>query len=445
MAEIKRELGLFHMLAVIIGLVIGSGVFINIAPVQRAAGSPLLAILAWAVGGLLILPQILIYAELGTAYPDQGFGYLYLQKAGSPLLAFLYTWTAFWTSDMPSISILSIAAVTALNVFFPALTVNALATKIPAVLIIVILTLIHLRSVKKGSWVQAVLTVLKLIPLIILAFVGFFFLDSGNLFAFPQESAGAGRSVIWLIIMGASGTVWSYAGFPNIMYMAGEVRNPKRNIPRALIYSALFVIVMYVLIATASAAIVPHADMLNAEGFLNPFAYLPGFARYAAAFLGIAAFISCIGATNVCVMSQPRLQYAMARDGLFFKTFGKIHPRYGTPANSILLQSAFAIILVFFSGKTLDTLLGYFTFSYLFQNILVYGSIFWLKKRDDYKPSYHVPAWRLMAVLSVVLPLPLILASFSAFPLAGILFSIGFTLAGIPVYYLFRKKTTDRC
>jgi fructoselysine transporter len=440
MSEVKRELNLFHMLAVIIGLVIGSGVFINIAPVQRAAGSPGLAVIAWAVGGLLILPQIFIYAELGTAYPDQGFGYLYLQKAGSPLLAFLYTWTAFWTSDMPSITILSIAAVTALNVFFPLLTVNAPVTKLLAVLIILFLTAIHLRSVKQGSWVQVMLTVLKLIPLVLLAIAGFFFLDSPHLFLAPQQGTAPEYPVFWLIIMGASGTVWSYAGFPNIMYMAGEVKNPQRNIPIALIASALFVIIMYVLISFATAAIIPHEEVIRAEGFLNPFSYLRGFARFAAAFLGIAAFISCVGACNVCVMSQPRLQYAMARDRLFFKTFGKIHPRFGTPANSILLQSGFAILLVFLSQDTLDTLLGYFTFSYLFQNILVYGSIFWLKKRDDYRPAYHAPAWRLMAVLAVVLPLPLILASFSAFPIAGVLFSAGFTLAGIPVYYMFKRR-----
>lgn len=440
MSEVKRELKLFQMLAVIIGLVIGSGVFINIAPVQRATGSPLLAVIAWAVGGLLILPQIFIYAELGTAYPDQGFGYLYLQKAGSPMLAFLYTWTAFWTSDMPSISILSIAAVSALNVFFPSLTVDAFSTKLLAILIILILTLIHLRSVRQGSWLQVILTALKIIPLFILAILGLFYLDSPNLFLAPQHSAATEHPVIWLVIMGAAGTVWSYAGFTNVMYMAGEIKNPRRNIPLALISSALFVIVMYVLISLASAAIIPHEAMIVSEGFLNPFSYLPGFARFAAAFLGIAAFISCVSATNVCVMSQPRLQYAMARDGLFFKVFGKIHPRFGTPANSILLQSGFAVILVFFSQDTLDTLLGYFTFSYLFQNILVYGSIFWLRKREDYRPSYKAPAWRLMAVLAVLLPLPLILASFTAFPLAGILFSLGFTLAGIPVYYLFRRR-----
>ncbi|MDZ7821248.1 MAG: amino acid permease [Candidatus Marinimicrobia bacterium] len=205
------------------------------------------------------------------------------------------------------------------------------------------------------------------------------------MFLRPAGPDPEGHSVFWLIMMGAAGTVWSYAGFPNIMYMAGEVKNPQRNIPVALIGCAIFVTLMYVLISFASGAIIPHEELIAKQGFLNPFKYLPVFADFAAAFLAVAAFISCVGATNVCVMSQPRLQYAMARDGLFFSTFGRIHPRFGTPVNSILLQSGFAIILVFLSRDTLDALLGYFTFSYLFQNILVYGSIFWLRKREDYR------------------------------------------------------------
>lgn len=440
MSEVKRQLNLFQVISIIIGLVIGSGVFINIAPVQRAAGSPGLAVLAWAIGGLFMLPQIFIYAELGTAYPGQGFGYLYLQKAGSPMLAFLYTWTAFWTSDMPSITILSIAAVSALDVFFPALTVDAMSTKILAIAVIIVLTFIHVRSVKQGSWIQVVLTVLKIIPLAILAILGLFYLDSPNVFFEPQVVEPAKHSIFWLLMMGAAGTVWSYAGFPNIMYMAGEIKRPQRNIPVALIGSALFVTLMYILISFATSALIPHEEIVATEGFLNPFKYLPAFSGIAAGFLAIAAFISCIGATNVCIMSQPRLQYAMAKDGLFFKTFGKIHPKFGTPVNSILLQSGFAIILVFMSQDTLDTLLGYFTFSYLFQNILVYGSIFWLKKRDDYNPAYRSPMWKVMTVLAIVLPIPLIVASFSAFPTIGIIFSIGFTLLGIPVYYLFKRR-----
>ena len=440
MSEVKRQLNLFQVIAIIIGLVIGSGVFINIAPVQRAAGSPGLAVLAWAIGGLFMLPQIFIYAELGTAYPGQGFGYLYLQKAGSPLLAFLYTWTAFWTSDMPSITIISIAAISALDVFFPALTVNAMSTKMLAIGVIVILTMIHVRSVKQGSWFQVILTVLKIIPLAIIAILGLFYFKSPNLFMEPQLTEPANHSIIWLIMMGAAGTVWSYAGFPNVMYMAGEVKNPNRNIPVALIGSALFVTLMYILISFATSALIPHEEIVQTQGFLNPFKYLPAFAGIASGFLAIAAFVSCVGATTVCIMSQPRLQYAMAKDGLFFQTFAKLHPKFGTPANSILLQSGFAILLVFISQDTLDTLLGYFTFSYLLQNIFVYGSIFWLKKRDDYNPSYRSPMWKLMTVLAIILPIPLIVASFGTFPIMVILFSIGFTLLGIPVYFLFKNR-----
>ncbi len=444
MSEVKRQLNLFQVVAIIIGLVIGSGVFINIAPVQRATGSPGLAVIAWAIGGLFMLPQIFIYAELGTAYPSQGFGYLYLQKAGSPMLAFLYTWTAFWTSDMPSITILSIAAVSALDVFIPALTVDAMSTKLIAIAVILVLTLIHVRSVKQGSWIQVILTVLKILPLAILAIIGLFYFKSPNLFLEPQVAEPAKHSVLWLLMMGAAGTVWSYAGFPNVMYMAGEVKNPQRNIPLALIGSALFVTLMYILISFASGALIPHEEIVQTTGFLNPFKYLPAFAKIASGFLAVAACISCIGATNVCVMSQPRLQYAMAKDGLFFQAFGKIHPKFGTPVNSILLQSGFAIILVFLSQDTLDTLLGYFTFSYLLQNILVYGSIFWLKKRDDYKPAYKSPMWRVMTILAIILPIPLIIASFSTFPLMGILFSIGFTVLGIPVYYLFKNRMNTK-
>lgn len=439
MQHVKRQVSLFQMIMIIVGLVIGSGVFINIAPVQRAAGSPGLAVVAWLIGGLFTLPQIFVYAELGTAYPSQGFGYLYLQKAGSPLLGFLYTWSAFWTSDMPSITIISIAAVTALDVFFPGLTVNAMSTKLIAVGIIMILTFIHVRSVKQGAWIQTVLTILKIMPLLILVFIGFFYFRSENMFIQPEYIEPAKHSIFWMIMMGASGTVWSYAGFPNIMYMAGEVKNPGKNIPKALIGCALFVTVMYVLISYTVGALIPHADVVASQGFLNPFKYLPRFSGIAAGFLGIAAFISCLGATNVSVMTGPRLEYAMARDGLFFKAFGKLSPKYGTPANSIILQSSLAIVLVFFSQNTLDALLGYFTFSYMFQNILVYGTIFWLRKREDYNPVYRTPAWKLMTVLAIVMPIILIVASFDAFPIGGILASIGFTLLGIPFYFVFKK------
>jgi len=444
MTGIRRELGMSHVLGIIIGTVIGSGVFINLPIVQQAAGSPLMAVLAWFIGGLIWLPQIFLLSEMGTAYPRQGFGYLYLQKAGSPFLGFLYVWTVFWTSDTPSITILAMASVAALDIFFPVLT-DSIWTRIFAILIILILTSVHVRSVRQGGRLQIVLTILKISPLILLAFIGMGFIKSNNLFFIPQSiSDGTTGSWIALLIAGVSGTVWSYAGFPNILYMAGEVKDPHKTLPRALIGSTIFVTLTYTAVSFATGSIVPH-DVLIAisGGFANPFRYLPLFAAFAGGFLAIAAFISMVGATNACIMVQPRIQYAMARDKLFFSLFGKLHPRFGTPYTSIILQSSIAVILIFTPGG-IGNLLGYFTLSYILQNLLVYASIFWLKKREDYQPSYHSPTWKLMAWLSIIFQVLLLYGTFKAYPVSGVLAAGILILTGAPVYAYFRHNNQNK-
>jgi amino acid transporter len=246
-----------HVLGIIIGTVIGSGVFINLPIVQRATGSPLLAVLAWFIGGLIWLPQIFILSEMGTAYPKQGFGYLYLQKAGSPFLAFLYVWTVFWTSDTPSITILAMASVAALDIFFPVLT-DSIWTRFFAILIILVLTGVHIKSVRQGGRLQVVLTILKISPLILLSCIGLGFLNSDTLFFIP-EGFTTDQPIGWfaLIAAGVSATIWSYAGFPNILYMAGEIKNPRETLPKALLGSTIFVTLTYTAVAFATGAIVP--------------------------------------------------------------------------------------------------------------------------------------------------------------------------------------------
>jgi len=436
MSEIKRELNLNYSLAIIIGTVIGSGVFIQLPIVQQATESPGLAIIAWMIGGLIWLPQLFILAEMGTAYPQQGFGYLYLQKAGSPGLAFIYVWTVFWTSDTPSITIIAIAAVAALDVFFPVLS-DSYLTKVIAALIIMALTWVHVRSVKQGGRLQAVLTVMKLSPLLLLCVLGFFFFDSTSLFI--SSALTSDKSIFVLLTAGVAATVWSYAGFPNILYMAGEIQNPSKTLPKALLGSLVVVTIIYVLVAIATSVLVPHDELIAISGgFANPFKYLPWFAGIAAGFLAIAAFTSMVGATNACIMVQPRIEYAIARDGLFFPVFGKLHPKYGTPANSIIIQSVMAIVMMFMGG--IEALMGYFTLSYILQNLVVYGSIFWLKKREDYQPTFRSPAWRVMAVLSVIFQVLLLFGTFAAFPLDGVLASLILILTGLPVYYYFKRK-----
>ncbi|HDP99900.1 MAG TPA: amino acid permease [bacterium] len=437
MAELTRKLNLGHMLAIIVGTVIGSGVFITLPIVARETGSPNLAVLAWLIGGIIWIPQILILAEMATAYPEQGFGYLYLRKAGSKPLAFLYVWTVFWTSDTPSITIIALSASSALSYFYSPLDGTVIG-KLFAALLIASLTYVHYRNVRHGGNLQIVLTIVKISPLVLLAIIGLFYLKSGNLFFTPvAEKASTG--VFTLLVAGVAASTWSYAGFPNILYMAGEVQDPQRNLPRALIGSTVGITLAYTLIALATGAIVPHDKLLAAVGsFANPFQYLPIFAAISASFLAIAAFISMVGATNACIMVQPRMQYAIARDGLFFKVFGHIHPKYATPDFSILLQSGLAILLIFVGN--IEALLGYFTLSYLLQNALVYGALFKLRTIEDYHPSYRAPAWRLMTVLAVAIQLYLAYGTFIAYPTGGVLAAALIIGSGLPIYYYFKSR-----
>jgi fructoselysine transporter len=387
------------------------------------------------------IPQILVLAELSTAYPTQGATYFYLQKAGSPFLAFLYTWTAFLTSDTPTLTIVALAAITAMKVFSP-LFVDPVISRGLATLLIAGFAFLHVRSVKIGGNVQIGLTLAKLAPLVSIVIIGLLSLDAGELTFSLSGSSVSGGGLMAIVNAGIAATVWSYAGFTNILYMGGEVKNPGRTLPIALIGSLLFVMIAYVLIAAGMHALVPFADITAVqEAFINPFLFVKGLAEVAGPLFAVAVFINMVGILSASMMVQPRLEYAIARDGLFFEVFGRLHPRYLTPHYSILIQAALAVVL-FLLGN-LENMLGYFTISYLLQNALVYGTIFFLRKQDGYAPTYKAPFWRTMGVLAIAAQLWIGGWTFWAYPAGGILACLGLIATGFPVYrYFYRKRRT---
>jgi len=438
----KRQLNLLQTSSIIIGQVIGSGIFINIPIVAAIAGNSWIAEFIWFLGGLLWLPQIFILAEMGTAYPDQGGPYHFIHKAGSPFLAFIYTWTAFLTSDTPTLTIIGLLATDALSFFFPELGLGIYA-KIFAAVLIAIFTVLQYRSVKSGGNVQVVLTFAKLFPLLAVVVIGFFFIGDGNLYVESLFRTNENQPIsLSIITAGVAATIWAYAGFLNILYTSGEVKNPTKNLPKALIGSVLFVMGAYVLISFFTNAIVPFSDLISVEEgkFINPFKYIDGISGIAGGIFAIAVFVSMLGVMNSSIITQPRLEYAMAKDGLFFKRFGNLHPKFLTPSFSIVFQSVFAVVLLF---GNLNDLLGYFTLSYVLQNTLVYGSIFWLHKKDDYKPTYKSPVWKIMGGVSVLVQLYLAYGAFLAFPLGGLLACLSLIFTGLPLYLYFKKGKSN--
>ncbi|MFJ7941041.1 amino acid permease [Peribacillus sp. NPDC096622] len=429
---LTRKLGFWSALAIAVGTTIGSGIFVSSGDVARAAGTPSISILAWIIGGVIAIPQVMVLAELSTAYPQNGSGYVYLNKAGWRPLAFLYGWATFWALDPPSISIMALAIVSYLATFFPFF--SGVAGKLLGIAIILLITSIHYRSVKEGGLFQVIITAIKIIPFLIVIVLGIMYMNPGN-FAY-NPGPGAQKSSL---IGGVSATTWAYTGMAAICFMAGEFKNPGKILPRALISSVFIVLALYTLLAICVIGLMPFEELINSNAAVSEAVkYIPGLSEIASSFVAITAIIVILGSLSSCIMFQPRLEYAMAKDGLFFQRFAKVHPKYETPSFSIIVQVTYACILVCFSNLTM--LLGYFTLIQLVINIMDFAAVYKCRKRDDYNPIYRMPMWRLTTVLAILGASWLAWGTFTWAPIQGVIAALIVIATGLPVYYYWERK-----
>ncbi|MGE6720503.1 amino acid permease [Peribacillus frigoritolerans] len=429
---LTRKLGFWSALAIAVGTTIGSGIFVSSGDVAKAAGTPSISILAWIIGGVIAIPQVMVLAELSTAYPQNGSGYVYLNKAGWRPLAFLYGWATFWALDPPSISIMALAIVSYLATFFPFF--SGVAGKLLGIAIILLITSIHYRSVKEGGLFQVIITAIKIIPFLIVIVLGIMYMNPDN-FAYTP-GPGAQKSSL---IGGVSATTWAYTGMAAICFMAGEFKNPGKILPRALISSVFIVLALYTLLAVCVIGLMPFDELINSNAAVSEAVkYIPGLSDIASSFVAITAIIVILGSLSSCIMFQPRLEYAMAKDGLFFQRFARVHPKYETPSFSIIVQVTYACILVCFSNLTV--LLGYFTLIQLVINIMDFAAVYKCRKRDDYNPIYRMPMWRLTTVLAILGASWLAWGTFTWAPIQGVIAALIVIVTGLPVYYYWERK-----
>ncbi|MEH7082345.1 amino acid permease [Neobacillus drentensis] len=429
---LTRKLGFWSALAIAVGTTVGSGIFVSSGDVAKAAGSPSISILAWIIGGVIAIPQVMVLAELSTAYPQNGSGYVYLNKAGWRPLGFLYGWATFWALDPPSISIMALAIVSYVATFLPFF--SGVPGKLLGIAIILIITSIHYRSVKEGGLFQVIITAVKIIPFLIVIVLGLMYMNPGN-FAYTPTTGTVKTSLIG----GVSATTWAYTGMAAICFMAGEFKNPGKVLPRALISSVFIVLALYTLLAVCVIGLMPFEKLISTNAAVSEAVkYIPGLSDIASSFVAVTAIIVILGSLSSCIMFQPRLEYAMAKDGLFFQRFAKVHPKYETPSFSIIVQVTYACILVMFSNLT--ALLGYFTLIQLVINILDFAAVYKCRKRDDYKPVYRMPAWRLTTILAILGASWLAWGTFTWAPWQGMAAAFIVIATGLPVYFYWEKK-----
>jgi APA family basic amino acid/polyamine antiporter len=379
--RLKRELTLYGLTMVAIGSCIGSGIFLTPSQIAQYLPSPLYILLVWTLGGVIALAGALTFAELGSMFPQAGGVYEYLKLAYGPIFGFLYGWSYLFIISSGAIAALAIAFATYLAVLVP---LSQRGITVVAVGSIICVTLVNIFRVKAGEVFASVFTGLKLAGIAAIVVVGLF-LGAPELFSSGQTASTFGGSLFNAFGLALVGVLWSYGGWQHATYLAGEAIDPRRTVPRALVIGALIVALAYVTINLAYLFLLP-VDEIAASSSVAADAVETIF-PFSGKIIAMMIAISVFGTAGIYTLSSPRLYYAMASDRVFFKGLAKVHPRFRTPMNAILLQSAWAIFLLFFWG-TFEDVITYVVFTdwIFFCLVAISVFVFRVTKKDELRP-----------------------------------------------------------
>ena len=431
MAELKKALSRFDLTMIAIGSTIGSGIFLTPAIIANSIHSPALILLIWLGGGLLILCGALTFAELGALMPKAGGVYVFLSESYGKPVGFLYGWAYFLVVNTGGIAALSVAFTTYLAYFFP---MDPLALKLTAVSGIFILTVINVMGVKSGGIFSDVFTVLKLIGIFGVIAVGFILGSSSvTAFSFDMPSGVTGGLAVAMV-----GVLWSYGGWQHATYAAGEAKNAKKDVPVAMIIAALSVTAIYVAINIAYMMLLPVNTIANSPSVAAD-AVKTVLGPVGGGIIAMAIFISTFGTAGIYTLTAPRIYFAMAKDGIFFPQIAKVHPRYQTPYNAIIIQSTWAVLLILFWG-TFENLISYVVFTDWIFFALAAASVFiFRKKLPDAKRDYKTLGYPFTPLIFIGVATWFVINTLIEKPEQAIAGLIMLGL-GLPVYYYWSGK-----
>jgi basic amino acid/polyamine antiporter, APA family len=456
--EPRRDLTLLHATSLVVGITIGTGVFLKSAQMAQAAGTPALVLLAWVAAGVVAMLGALCFAELGALLPDAGGEYVYLRAAFGELPAFLYACNSFVLGGPIVAAYGAAVAVFAADVhplggawaahtvslFGADLTLEFGPRQLIAVGVIVLFMLVNCAGVMLGGRVQTVLTVAKVLAIAAVAGGVLFFSGtrgSGHLAA-PAGAVGGGLAGFGTAMFAA---LWAYSGWQFLPMAAGEVQEPQRNLPRAIIGGSLLVLVIYLIINCAYLWALPFAAVASANSSAYPQA--PSVAaRAVQTFLGthaapVAALIfllSTVGSLNGTILTRARVAWAAARDGLFFAPFGRLAPRTRVPLFSIVLLCLWASLLAL-SGS-FDQLTNMAVMSYALFWIPVVLAVIVLRRRWPSAPRpYRLRGYPLVPLVFVAVMAWIVVSAFVTTPRESIV-TLALILLGLPLYPLFRRR-----
>lgn len=431
---LKRVFTLFDSTMINVGTIIGSGIFLVPTTVALYLESSYLMAAVWIIAGAVTLFGALSMAELGAAMPASGGQYVYLREAYGPLWGFLYGWAAFTVINSASIAAIAVAFATYLRYFHP---FTPLEVKLIAVFSIAAFTALNSFHLKSGLWTQNIMTFAKIG--VLLAFIAFgLTLEGGSSTNFqPLMPTGSFSSLLGPFSLALVAVLWSYDGWIEVTYVAGEIQNPGKNIPLSLIYSTILIIALYLAVNFVFVYLLSISGIAGSELVASDAAQVM-LGPKGVTLVILAILLSTLGAVNVNVIACPRIYHAMAVEKLFFRSAAKIHPRYGTPLSSLLIQGIWASVLVF-SG-TFYQLITYVVFtSWIFYAMSCGAVIVLRKKRPNMERPYKTWGYPYVPIIFILFAV-FIVGSTLINDTRDSLIGIGLVMIGLPVYYLRVKS-----
>ena len=437
--NLERKLGLFPVVNIVVANVIGAGIFTTTGYLMGYLGNAWLMLILWVVGGLIALCGALSYGELGANYPEAGGDYTFITKLFHPLPGFLSGWLSLIVGFSAPIAASAIGFSKYFIWAFPqiqswVLISPALLGKILAIGIILTFTFVHYRGIILGSKIQNWLTLLKIVLVVGLIVAGFT-IGQGNFDNLTGQSLFSGEFKGWKPIgLSLLFIMFAYSGWNSATYIGSEIKNPAKIIPRSLLISTGIIVVLYVLLNLFFLYAIPSAKMMN-EPEIGGLAAGLAFGKTAEAVISLLISFALFSSLSSSIILGPRVYYSMAKQGYFFKFAANIHPRFGVPSASVLLQGLLAVIMVL-SG-TFEQILIYMGFSLgIFPIIAVLGV---LKLRQSGKSVLKMPGYPFVQIIFIAAGILMLVLSYLERPVESLI-AILTVFSGVPFYYWFKRK-----
>jgi len=448
--SLKRDLGAWATLAIVVGSVIGSGIFLVPSAMTSSVGDPAIVFAVWIFAGLLSLAGALSFAEMAAAMPEAGGGYVYLREAYGPLWGFVYSWTMTWVGKSGGAATLATAFFYYLAYFFPRLEAVIARIDLPigpdggpleisvgqlvAMGLILALAVVNYFGVRLGGLVQVISTIAK-VGLIGGIVVAAFAWGEGSSSHFREAIPAPGGVAGFFAALVAA--LWAYEGWADVSYVASEVKNPQRSLPRALAAGVLIIITVYLLANLAYFYILSPAEVAESDRVAATMMERVG-GPTGAGLVSLAAMISIFAALNGTLLSTARVPYAAACDGLFFRAARRVHPKHRTPSVAIFTVGVWSALLVL-SGRY-EQLFTYVIFAtWLLYGMSAAAVIVLRRKRPELKRPFLTPGYPLVPGVFVAVAAGMLTATLINSP-RETLMGLAIIVGGLPFYYRWRRR-----